>query len=51
MPNLRVESVSDAFKVLGEQQQSSAIREFPPCGMRDHNRIENKLENYKIKST
>lgn len=51
MPNLRVESVSDAFELLGEQQQSSAIREFPPCDTRNHSKIENKLKNYKKKTT
>lgn len=51
MPNLRVESVSDAFEVLGEQQQSSAIREFPPCAVRNQDRTENNPENYTIEPT
>lgn len=30
-PKRRVERLSDAFEGLGEQQQSNAVCEFPPC--------------------
>lgn len=40
VPKRRVDRLSDAFDELGEQQERSAVLEFPPCST--DNYLENK---------